>query len=140
MKQHDAITDKRKALLMGLKLLFVGKIDPRVKENSLLGYSLIKAKPGNKLLCNPFPYFLSFFFFQPPSPLFPGRERGRGWGVDRSPQKNDPAVFHVALFTLSLQFALHILQAAPRRYAGLGDKSHTQKRKKKSRRGKKKKG
>lgn len=42
--------------------------------------------------------------------------------------KNTPAVFHVALFTLCLQFAFHILQPRPRRYAGLRDKSHTQKK------------
>lgn len=34
---------------------------------------------------------------------------------------------HVPLFTLCLQFALHILRPRPRRYAGLRDKSHTQK-------------
>lgn len=34
---------------------------------------------------------------------------------------------HVPLFTLCLQFALHILRPRPRRYAGLEDKSHTQK-------------
>ncbi len=45
--------------------------------------------------------------------------------------KNTPAVFHVALFTLCLQFAFHILQPRPRRYAGLRDKLNTQKRGKK---------
>lgn len=40
---------------------------------------------------------------------------------------------HVPLFTLCLQFALHILRPRPRRYAGLRDKSHTQKGKRKER-------
>lgn len=51
----------------------------------------------------------------PPLPPFPVKE------------KNAPAVMHVPLFTLCLQFALHILRPRPRRYAGLRDKSHTQK-------------
>ncbi|GAA6108434.1 uncharacterized [Tachysurus ichikawai] len=43
--------------------------------------------------------------------------------------QNATAVFHVALFTLNLQFALHILQPRPRRHAGLRDKSHSPKKK-----------
>lgn len=35
----------------------------------------------------------------------------------------------VPLFTLCLQFALHILWPRPRRYAGLRDKLHTQEEK-----------
>lgn len=50
-----------------------------------------------------------------PLPQFPVKE------------KNAPAAMHVPLFTLCLQFALHILRPRPRRYAGLRDKSHTQK-------------
>lgn len=42
-------------------------------------------------------------------------------------RENAPAAMHVPLFTLCLQFALHILWPRPRRYAGLRDKSHTQK-------------
>lgn len=52
------------------------------------------------------------------------------WGCFFPPSlKNATAVFHVALFTLNLQFALHILQPRPRRHAGLRDKSHSPKKK-----------
>lgn len=63
---------------------------------------------------------ITFPVFSPPVTPSKGEE-------EEEEKKNAPAVMHVPLFTLCLQFAFHILRPRPRCYAGLRDKSHTQK-------------